>query len=341
MTYLELIKILQTQYTEFALLIAFFGHLVKGSKTIQSIFVKLNIVNEIYNTFSIETNDNDEIDSKIYFFSVFDNGEIYEQNPQLSIKFEKIFRETTLFYSSNDLFDTNLSTINNCLWGISNVSICSDQEFLHQLFSHSIIEYFLDLKIQREQFVLPTIILIGNLLGTSDLNVIKKMIELGCVEYITQTILLNKHRNIEEALWALSNIIVDKNLIDYIFEKQLDVFLLDLLENGNLNNGSIKEIFISFGGLIANMDSSQYYKMNNIRIRICKVLVHTLQYCKNEEIVYLIVHFNKLLFQKDKEKIFIAPFVIYGGGDLIERISSLFINEQFQIICNQIQSLLN
>lgn len=338
LNYIELIKLYKQDSTIFSLLIAFFSYLIRESKDIQLLFFKLEIVHEIYNSFSIETNSNEEVDAKIYFFSSIDNGEIYKQNPQITIKFEKAFRETTFYYSSNNLFDENLSTINNCLWGLANITISSDEEFLHQLFSNSILEYFLDLNIQREQFVIPKIRLIGNLLGTSDFAIIKKMIELGCVEFITETILNKKQCIIEEALWALGNIIVDENLIDYIFDKHLDSFLLDLIESNNIDEGCIREIICSFGGLIEHLDSSQYYKLKNIRL--CKTLVYQLQYCKDEKLIYFILHFIHLLFKKDKERVFIIPFNNLGGSDLIERISSLYIIEEIQVICNKIQVLI-
>lgn len=298
-------------------------------------------------------------DNSYFLFKFLSSFKLIQYN-EVNINFQKL-----LFYKCEEYLnyielDNNLNKENeektiNFLLTLKNISLTSESSIISLFLNldrnlNMFIESLINIKeFNNNNLIINILILIiGNLLADEDSNNINKFIDIGLLDYL-QNKLNDSNINNDlklRIIWALSNIVVDKQYFDYLKGKNIFLNLIDFYKN--LNNPSIeivKEIINFFNCCFQYYDFIQI--LTFLDYNIIKFYINFLNEWKEPEIILLCLYGFQELFQKGNLyntnlNYDINPFLLnfnnYGGKDLLNNI--LFKSKNSRII-SSCENILN
>lgn len=207
-------------------MILFFGNLVPNNTYIQTIFYKY----EVFDTISFILNDELEtglqnkhlIKECISFYVRFSSLETFPSEDCADV----LYRSFTYFLCSNEIPDM----IPDCITGLYFVSFCKYESIFHHFIEDNIIHTLIDICTMKQDFIKPTIRVIGNIASLTD-QICKEVFNQKICFFLVNSLLYNTSSQVKiETLWALNNLCLGTEM-ECLFEYNLLEDIIRSLDN--------------------------------------------------------------------------------------------------------------
>lgn len=202
------------------------------SKENQQLVYESGFYREIASSINLTNDSIEDIDIKIYLLSQLSIDSIYENDTMLSLQLQKIYFDIILLREELLLRDEHRDItllLNNSLWGLGNVSVCSEETFINNFIKFDIISFITNSTSKSGMVLTPSLKIIGNLLFNNE-EFVNRILTPEIFHYLIENICYkNNDISIKSiGLWALSNIFVDESQLKYVFQYNLPDILSDL-----------------------------------------------------------------------------------------------------------------
>jgi len=303
-------------------------------------FLKILLINFKEN---INNMNKDLFELKINFISLFDIREVYSEKIDLSLEILQLLNEILILKKEIIMNEENNEILKNIIKILSNISFCSDINFINNFLNYNIIQFLLEMfsnKISSDTDIIHYIIIIFGNLACSPSEISMKLYNYGIINFLINIIfnknIIIKDRNI--SLWALSNFFSDELILNIIFEtnfdiinKFFDIFNKNYFEIQFFGNFSLcLRCLIKFSNENYLKILIQKYNLIDIILKLNFLLIS--EYNKIHEMIEYIPEglelINELIIYKYKDE------------NYRKEISILFINNKISELFNKIKTFI-
>ena len=331
-------------------MVIFIANIVENEPDNQSNLCISGTLDYILNSIDFQNDNLNEMDMKIWCLSKFELEEKFNIDLELSLKIQKVYIELFLNQSKFNLFDNineNFDENNlfyNFLKVIENLSFCTQVGYVELLYKSNILEFLMD-NVNTENTIMITMILgIFCNLTNADTVLLKRLIDIGGLKFLTNTLLdktiNNKTR--ANALPPINNLLSDPQLWNKVlFGNDLLKIFCVLLKDKNLDENIFSEICYGLFNVMPFCD------MNNLKIiiddyyiiqLICAAMKNILEKYKSIYPRNCLIFINLILYFLSKENDDLREDIIFKFGSIngIEIIDQI-INKYNEIDINNLE----
>ncbi len=269
-----------------------------------------------------------------YFFDEEDfNNEFFKRHEKVSIENIKeniFYLEEHITISFLKLMETqDQEIINDSLYGLSQLSNCSNLKIHELFFSSGLIRKLLINEIKYDENILSSKILqlIGNFLSYFE-GILDPLIQNELILYLLNFLTSKNKSQKRDCLWTMSNFLICKNInISNIINSGIIPEILEILKTEEIQIS--RECLFIIDGIISsnyNIETISLFIKNG---EIIKILISVIEkFYSDKESILVILDiltniFNlgsKLSYLTEGRNIYLEEFQKYGGNNYIEKL---------------------
>ena len=290
-----------------------------------------------------------------YFFDEEDfNNEFFKRHEKVSIENIKeniFYLEEHITISFLKLMETqDQEIINDSLYGLSQLSNCSNLKIHELFFSSGLIRKLLINEIKYDENILSSKILqlIGNFLSYFE-GILDPLIQNELILYLLNFLTSKNKSQKRDCLWTMSNFLICKNInISNIINSGIIPEILEILKTEEIQIS--RECLFIIDGIISsnyNIETISLFIKNG---EIIKILISVIEkfYSDKESILVILDIFtnifnlgSKLSYLTEGRNIYLEEFQKYGGNNYIEKLQSYNDQEVNDMVESIIKSYFN